>query len=243
MLSFYKQKIGQWDWYDVEEVSSTNDEIKKLVSENINPFMVISAKYQTGGRGRRGRHWQSIEGNLYFTYSLKIKPHELSQVVCLIGLSLSSVVKNLAPQKRVQIKWPNDVFLEGHKLSGILLENIKEDLWGIGIGVNIQGAPELKEANYKATSLKDNGIILDRKVFLQYYLENFTSSLELYKKEGFTSIKKQWLERAMNYKQKITVKTEKEEKTGVFVDLDDNGYLILETSKGRERITAGDLFI
>ena len=78
---------------------------------------------------------------------------------------------------------------------------------------------------------------------MRYYLENFASDLAAYRQNGFAGIKKQWLEMAMNYRQKITVKTEKDEKTGLFAALDDNGYLILQTSAGEERILAGDLFI
>lgn len=236
------EKISLWKWYDVESTSSTNDEIKNIVKESTEP-VVVSAKRQTGGRGRRGRKWQGIEGNLYFTYSLEILPEELSRIVCLVGLSLAKTTQKLAPRKQVQIKWPNDVFLEGGKLSGILFENIKENLWGIGIGVNIAGAPALENQPYKAMSLKECGILLDRIDFLRYYLQNFAADLAEYRQKGFAGIKEQWLKMALNYRKTITVKTEKAEKTGIFLKLDDNGYLILKTSAGEERILAGDLFV
>ncbi len=236
------EKIAQWQWYDVETTSSTNDEIKRIIKDNAVPI-AVSSKRQTGGRGRRGRKWQGIEGNLYFTYSLEIAPEELSKIVCLVGLSLAKTVQALAPHKKVQIKWPNDVFLEGGKMSGILFENISGTLWGIGIGVNIAGAPVLENQPYKAVSLKECSILLDRTEFLRYYLKNFASDLALYRQNGFAAIKKQWLEMALNYRQKITVKTEKDEKTGLFAALDDNGYLILQTAAGEERILAGDLFV
>lgn len=241
-MQFSSEKIALWEWYDFECTNSTNDEIKNIVGEK-NILAVVSAKYQSGGRGRRGRKWQGIAGNLYFTYSLEIYPEELSRIVCLVGLSLAKTIQKLAPQKKVQIKWPNDVFLNGGKISGILFENIKEGLWGIGIGVNVVGAPELKNQPYKASSLKECGILLDRIEFLRYYLQNFAADLTEYQQKGFANIKEQWLKMALNYRQKITVKTERAEKSGIFSELDDNGYLILETSTGKERILAGDLFI
>lgn len=241
-MLYSSEKIALWTWYDFESTTSTNDVIKDIIKETTTP-VVVSAKQQTGGRGRRGRRWQGIDGNLYFTYSLDIAPEELSKIVCLVGLSLAKTVQQIAPHNKVQIKWPNDVFLEGGKMSGILFENIAGNLWGIGIGVNIVGAPALENQPYKAVSLKECSILLDRTEFLRYYLQNFASDLAFYRQNGFAAIKDQWLKMALNYRQKITVKTEKNEKTGIFVALDDNGYLILQTETGEERILAGDLFV
>ncbi len=241
MLCLYKEKIELWDWYDADCVGSTNDEIKKMTTDN--PHIVLSALRQTGGRGRRGGKWDGIDGNLYFTYSYHISPQDLSRTVCLIGLCLAKTVKKLLPKQNAQIKWPNDVFLDGKKLSGILLENIKENLWAIGIGVNIAGAPKLDNAAYEATSLKEYGLTLDRTDFLRYYLKNFADEAAHYNNNGFAGIKKQWLELALNYQKEITVKTETETKRGIFLSLDDNGFLILQTDSGQERIVAGDLFV
>ncbi len=243
-MSFsFNHKIAQWDWIDVTKTTSTNDEIKKLINTTENENIVVSAKKQTAGRGRRGRKWQAIDGNLYFTYSLKISPEELSRVVCLIGLSLAKTVQSLLPTKTVQIKWPNDVFLEGKKISGILLESLGNNLWAIGIGVNITSAPLLENSAYEAISLNECGLRVDRIDFLHYYLQNFAQDLAIYNKEGFALLKEQWLKLALNYQKQITVKTETSEKTGKFLTLDDNGFLILETPHGEERIMVGDLFI
>jgi len=238
-----EQKIASWQWYDVERTTSTNDEIKKIISSKADKKVAVSARFQSGGRGRRGRKWQGIDGNLYFTYSMEIMPSELSRIVCLIGLSLAKTVQDLDSAQKVQIKWPNDVFLNGKKLSGILLENISDNLWAVGIGVNIVGAPKLENMSYQATSLKECGIVIDRIDFLRYYLQNFEADLIRYQKNGFASLKTEWLGLALNYQKTITVKTETSEKTGIFLKLDDNGYLILKTELGEERIVAGDLFV
>lgn len=243
MSYLFEEKISLWNWYDVEKTTSTNDEIKKIINETGETMVIVSAKSQSGGRGRRGRKWQGIDGNLYMTYSLEICSEELSKMVCLIGLSLAKTVRSLAPKKKIQIKWPNDVFLEGGKLSGILLENIKDNLWAVGIGVNITGAPKLENTPYRATSLKECSIKIDRTDFLRYYLKNFAADVSRYQKEGFASLKEEWLSLALNYQKEITVKTENEEKKGQFLTLDDNGYLILKTDIGEERIIAGDLFV
>jgi len=241
MSFIYKGKIARWDWYEKDELSSTNDEIKHLVGKN--PQTVLSAVRQTKGRGRRGHTWQEITGNLYMTFTLEIPLQELSRYVCLIGLSLAETVKNLAPAADVQIKWPNDVFLNKGKLSGILLENISQNLWGIGIGVNVAKAPKLEDSPYKAASLKENGIILDRTDFLCLYLNNIAAVIDEYQAKGFAPLKAKWLSYALNLHQEITIKNEKTAKKGLFLTLDDNGYLILKTKDKEEQIIAGDLFI
>jgi BirA family biotin operon repressor/biotin-[acetyl-CoA-carboxylase] ligase len=241
MSCSYKEKIYQWDWYDADRITSTNDEIKDLATQEKN--VVLSAIEQTKGRGRRGREWIGNSGNLYFSYSLKIEAQQLSQIVCLIGLSLAKTISSFSDNKQIKIKWPNDVFIENKKVSGILIENIKDNLWAIGIGVNIVSAPNLNDTNYEATSLKDNGINTNREAFLKEYLQIFQKDYEDYKKSGFNSVKKEWLRLALNYQETITIKTEKEIKKGIFLNLDDNGYLILKTNIGEEKIIAGDLFI
>lgn len=240
MLFGYKGNIEQWQWFEAEEMESTNDAIKEL-NEDKFPA-VISAIRQTKGRGRRGRQWIGIDGNLYFTYNLKIPPQELSRYVCLIGLSLAKTVESFAFNKRVQIKWPNDIFMEDKKLTGILIENIKNDNWAVGIGVNIVDHPILKDQVYKATSLKENQIETDRITFLHKFLTQFTRDMNTYVQNGFSAIKEQWLAKAYKLGQEITIKNDGNLKRGIILTLDDNGYLILKTTQGEEKIIAGDLF-
>ena len=241
MLSFYKKQIASWAWYDMPSVTSTNDVIKSVDIKDMP--VVISAINQTGGRGRRGRKWQSIDGNLYFTFSMEIPATDLSRYVCMVGLSLVKTIRALSATADVRIKWPNDVYLSGKKLCGILIENIKDNVWAIGIGVNITGSPEIKDMPYQATSLKENGIISERTIFLEQYLEQFQTDVAQYKNKGFTFIKEEWLQYALNLGQKVTIKNDTDVKTGVFLTLDENGYLILKMKDKEERIIAGDLFI
>lgn len=241
MLCSYKEKIAHWEWYDADIISSTNDEIKNIVQTN--KHIILSAIEQTKGRGRRGRDWLSITGNLYFSYSLEVNSQNLSQIVCIIGLSLAKTITTYLTNKDVKIKWPNDVFVENKKISGILIENIKDNLWAIGVGVNVISSPKLDNSVYEATSLAENGVQIDREEFLKQYMSIFAKDYQLYQNKGFLEIKQEWMNFALNHQQEITIKTEKEIKTGIFFNLDDNGYLILKTNKGEERIVAGDLFI
>ena len=241
-MSFsYKEQICRWAWYEAPSVGSTNDEIKKWDKDKFP--VILSTVEQTGGKGRRGRTWQSVNGNLYFTFSEQIRPDVLSRFVCIIGLTLAKTVKKFEPKADVKIKWPNDVFLAGKKLSGILIENITDDLWAIGIGVNIKGAPQIIDMPYQATSLSDNNIKTDRIEFLKAYFKQYEKDLLTYRQQGFGALKEEWLRLALNLNQEITIKNDEKSQKGVFLTLDDNGYLILKTEDKEERIIAGDLFI
>ena len=236
----YKEKILNWDFYEIDTTSSTNDDIKRFYQEE---DIILSAIRQENGRGRRGNIWQSNEGNLYFSYSLKFNTKDLSKLVCIVGLVLAKTIKHISKESNVQIKWPNDVFLENKKVSGILIENIRDDIWCIGIGVNIHNSPSISNNKYQATSLKENAINIARVDFLKQYMAIFQKELDTYKNKNFLTIKEEWLSMALNYKKIITIQTEKELKTGLFLTLDDDGYLVLENNGIKERIIAGDLFI
>jgi BirA family biotin operon repressor/biotin-[acetyl-CoA-carboxylase] ligase len=242
MLSTCNKIIEQRQWYDFKELSSTNDELKKHYKDASK--IIITAQNQTNGRGRLGRTWKEANGNLYFSYGLEISPQNLSNIVCLIGLSLAKTIQDVLPNKDIKIKWPNDIVIENKKISGILLENIKDNLWCVGIGVNIQTAPILDEnSHYKATSIKDEGIVLDRIEFLQYYLKNFNQDYKQYQIQGFDVIKKQWLQKALNINQQISIVTGNKTKQGTFITIDDAGYLVLKVDDKEEKIIVGDMFI
>ncbi len=242
MLSISKKTIQNRTWVDYKETSSTNDELKKYINDAKN--MVITAQKQTHGRGRLGRTWVSDDGNLYFSYGIEISPNTLSQIVCLTALSLAKTIKQQLVNVDIKIKWPNDLMINNQKISGIIFENIKDNLWCIGIGVNILSAPNLdKKTSYQATSLQAQGITLDRIDFLRYYLSNFDKDYEQYKINGFSNIKKQWLELAQNLSQTINIASGNKVKTGIFKTIDDNGYLVLITDTKEETIIVGDIFI
>ena len=107
-----------------ELMDSTNTRAKMIGGENVMKQAVVVTKRQTAGRGRRGRNWISPEGNCYF--SILIKPDiqvENAPVITLVAaLALTQAIKNVT-ELDTQIKWPNDVVVNGKKLCGILTES------------------------------------------------------------------------------------------------------------------------
>lgn len=236
-------KINDWHWQDLDETGSTNDEVKALC-EAAEPGQkyIVSAKRQTGGRGRRGRRWVSLEGNLFVSFGLEIALKDLGQAIFVIGLSLLEAIKKIAPDCDVSLKWPNDVLVNGRKVSGILLEKAAENYLVIGVGVNIGAAPQTENLLFPAISLKEAGIQTERIAFLHEFVNSFDRTLRKWKTGGFAPVKESWLKYAKNLGAGIIVHMEKEQKSGKFLSVDDNGVLLLGTESGIEKIYAGDIF-
>lgn len=153
-------ELNGWYWQDKAETGSTNDDVFQLSQNPPAPKFVITAVRQNAGRGRRGRSWIGLDGNLFMSLGVREELKDLGQLVFVVSLSLAEVIAGLGAD--VKIKWPNDVLVGGAKISGILLEKAENEYITIGIGVNINAAPQLDTLLYRSTSLKDNGIVIDR---------------------------------------------------------------------------------
>lgn len=149
-----------------EETDSTNTRAKQLAEEGKPHGTLVCAERQTGGKGRRGRAWSSPSGEaIYMTLLLKpqIQPAHASMLTLVMGLAAAKACNEVLSCKlgenapKVQVKWPNDLVLEGRKLAGILTEMSAEVDYinylviGIGINVNMRSFPE--EIADKANSL------------------------------------------------------------------------------------------
>ena len=111
-----------WSLVALDSVGSTNDEAARLADAGAREGTVVWAREQTGGRGRRGRHWVSPVGNLYS--STVLRPDCVAQRAAELGFAAALAVSDIVPTGReVRVKWPNDVMVDGGKVAGILLES------------------------------------------------------------------------------------------------------------------------
>lgn len=128
--------------YDVTD--STNDRSRELVEAGAPGGTVVTAREQTAGRGRQGRVWTAPEGKALL-YSAILRPLDERHLLLPLSVPLAvcAAAEALRPGIECQVKWPNDVWLEGRKLSGILIEAKPQEGWAvIGIGLNLTIAPE-----------------------------------------------------------------------------------------------------
>jgi BirA family biotin operon repressor/biotin-[acetyl-CoA-carboxylase] ligase len=157
-----KLPLGEVRYFD--SIGSTNNEALAWATSDAKDLSLVIANEQTAGRGRLDRKWFTPRGTaLAFSLILRPMAEEKPHLTRIIGLAALGVVNALRTRGLVaQIKWPNDVLLNGRKVAGILVESVwsGENVDGvvIGIGVNVlKGAvPSGDLLSFPATSLEDS---------------------------------------------------------------------------------------
>jgi BirA family transcriptional regulator, biotin operon repressor / biotin---[acetyl-CoA-carboxylase] ligase len=224
----------------VPETKSTNDDVAALARDGASEGLWLRAKCQTGGRGRQGRAWQSLEGNLYASTLVRVRPDDPpgSSLALVAAVALHEVAAAHAPECAVTIKWPNDLLVGGAKLSGILLERSGEAVV-IGFGVNLAHHPQ--DIGRPATSLAFlTGTAPDPAAFLEMLAESVARWLHIWRAEGIGPIRARWLAAA----HPIGAALSTPEGEGLFDGLDESGSLRLRLADGSNRIIyAGDVFL
>ena len=234
-----------------DTLGSTNDEAKRLAEAGAGAeeWTVVWAREQTAGRGRGSNTFVSPPGNLYFSVILRPARSvaEAAQLGFAAALAVGKAVGALLPAGRdLRYKWPNDVLVDGRKLSGILLESSSahDGRLGwlvIGIGVNVASHPA--ETAWPATSLAALGRgAADIERLLMGIVAAFQAETARWLREGFAPIRAAWLARAFGLGEPVGVRLPRETFSGRFVDLDRDGVLLVETATGPRRIAAGEIF-
>ena len=231
----------KWKIYSFDEVGSTNDEIQKYCCES-GKHIVVCAKKQTAGRGRRGRSWNCVAGNLFFSLAFEFELQRAGELAFISSLSLLQAIKKIAPEADIKLKWPNDVLLNNAKVSGILLEKGVGKYMIIGIGVNVAASPKVENAVYKITSLAEANIKITAQNLLRLFMDSFSQNLSLLQTQGFAVLRKEWLKNAKNLGKEIIIRQNGKEEKGRFVGIDEYAALLMETSQGVKKILAGDVF-
>jgi BirA family biotin operon repressor/biotin-[acetyl-CoA-carboxylase] ligase len=240
-LIFWPQGYGR---IQHQELDSTNSEARRLAEAGEPGPVWISAARQTAGRGRRGRAWDSGEGNLAATLLLRPRS-QLSvtgQLSFVAALATAEMADHFAPSAAITVKWPNDVLAEGKKLAGILLEGGGEGNWlAIGIGVNLASFPEGTE--FPATALAQLGVATpSSEDALSILAARFARWYDAWMEDGFEIVRGAWLARASGLGAPIRARLPNETRTGVFEGIDEGGALLLN-EQGRVRaIAAGEVF-
>lgn len=138
---------------------STNSRARELAADGAPGGTVVTAREQTAGRGRVGRVWTAPDGKALL-YSAILRPLDERHLLLPLSVPLAvcAAAEALRPGIECTVKWPNDVWLDGRKLAGILIEARPQDAWAvIGIGLNLTIAPDEFPADLRqpATSLFD----------------------------------------------------------------------------------------
>ena len=225
--------INEVRW--LSECGSTNAYAKEHFEE-FGPVGAVYTTNQTAGRGRLGRSWVNAEGRaLYYTAVIR---EPLAQPATLPLLASLAVREQLARRYGVdcQIKWPNDLLLNGKKIVGILCESVSYGYQmqgrGIvcGIGINLaQPQSYFDAADLLAEALTDFG---------------FDRPLYTFAREGFAPFREEYKAACINLGRHVTFDLPGGELgSGTAIDVDDDGQLIVRTDSGEEKVFTGEVSV
>lgn len=247
-LSYMKLE-GEMKLITLEKVDSTNIYAKNNL-EVLDDKTVIHALSQTDGRGRLTRKWVDLgDGNLFLSFVLK-PSNSFNEVYSNLTQYLSVVLCKLLEEYSVypQIKWPNDVLINGKKIAGILSEtvmqgnNFKGLVLGIGVNLNAKQCNINAIPDKIATSLNiELNKNIDMYEFIQRLTDKFFADYNEFLAKGFEFIKSDYISRASFLDTEVCVQVFNETKRGMAKSINNSGELVLEKDGKEFVLTIGDI--
>ncbi len=233
----------------LDEVDSTNIYAKSRMTE-LADCTVIRAKRQTAGRGRLNRKWVDLgNGNLFMSFVLK-PSDTFCEVYSNLTQYLSVVLCKVLEEYgiKTQIKWPNDVLIDGKKIAGILSETVMQGSFfkglALGIGVNLNAAQKdvelIPDKAVTALNLEINKQV-DIDEFFNKLVNKFFENYDEFLSKGFEFIKSEYISRASFLDNEICVQVLNDTKHGVAKSVNDFGELVLDDNGKEFVLTIGDI--
>ena len=233
----------------LEKVDSTNN-YAKLNIENFADKTIIHALSQTSGRGRLNRSWVDLgEGNLFMSFVLK-PSDTFNEIYPNITQYLSVVLCKVLESYglKPEIKWPNDVLIDGKKIAGILSETVmsgnilKGIVVGIGVNLNSNNDSISSIPDKVATSLNlEIGKDVDLDVFMNELTEEFFKNYDAFLENGFEFIKHDYIIRNCFLNKELNVQVFDNVETGLAKSINDRGELVLLKDDKELVLTIGDI--
>ena len=239
----------------LESTDSTNTQSMQWASEGASEGSVILAEHQTAGKGRHGRHWEATaSSNLLFSVILRPKhlpPTHLSLITVAASVALSETIDHFIAPLSNQIKWPNDILINGKKCCGMLLESAisihrpeAELPLVLGIGINVNQSQFSEEISAKTTSLLlESGRHVPRMTLLARFfkhLEHLYFSLNTEDNSELFDLYQQKLA-FINQATTLRFIGREEEITGIVKGVTETGALELLTDDGLTAHHAGEV--
>lgn len=236
----------------LDEVDSTNNEVKRLAEHGAPEGLLVVADQQNTGKGRRGRNWASPKGSgIWMSFLLRpsFEPYHASMLTLVAAMAVEEAVRSICGLE-CGIKWPNDIVVDGRKICGILTEmstdvdSIQYVVVGIGINANTESFPE--EIRATATSLRlAAGFPVNRAALAaevmnawEKYYGRFLETLD------FGELKEEYNLRLVNRGRQVRVLAPKGEYSGIARGINDAGELLVELEDGSVRtVMSGEVSV
>ncbi|WP_088332875.1 bifunctional biotin--[acetyl-CoA-carboxylase] ligase/biotin operon repressor BirA [Lacimicrobium sp. SS2-24] len=231
-------------------VDSTNSYLKQTADLH-KPGGCCLAEAQTAGRGRQGKHWVSPFGaSLYLSmyWGFLGGYQAIGGLSLAVGVAVVRALRHLG-YDTVQLKWPNDVYLNGKKLAGILVE-VEGQLDDtshcfIGVGLNIQlPANQTKQIDQPWTDLHtESGQPVDRNRLAACLLDELFNALGQFSEHGLAVFMQEWHRSNLYENKKVRLLCGPKEFTGTCLGINEQGALVVETENGKQLFYGGEISV
>lgn len=239
--------VRRAEWLD--ETGSTNDLALQWASNSsVATPCLIGATRQNAGRGRGTNRWYGSDGTLMFSVlfdmtALGIAQHLWPQFSLVTGLSVAETLEVFLPEAAVGLKWPNDVWLGGRKVCGILIEQPERMpgrlVAGLGWNVNTAFASAPEDIRSIATSMRDTtGSTFDAGDVLQCFLQRWETNLTTLAAGAF-DLAARWTRFCVLRDRRICVSATEPECTGSCLGIASDGALLVNDGERSRRYYAG----
>lgn len=233
--------------FRISTTGSTMDVLDKFAREGAEHGLVVLADEQTAGRGRAGRTWVAAPGSSVLTSTLirtSKSPDRLTTLPLVAGVAVAETIERFI-DRPCQLKWPNDVWVDGRKVGGILMQSRLSsqgvDFLNLGIGINVTTPPEALSEQATSVSLAA-GRQVDRDVVFDALLDCLETHVSAWESAGGRPSLDEWRRRAIWLGKAVTVSQGDEIVTGTLSGVDDDGALLIEQEDGSSRrVYQGDL--
>lgn len=233
-----------------ESMDSTNTRAKMLGKENVMNGTIVVTDRQTAGRGRRGRDWVSPSGNCYFSLLLRPSIHteNASRITLVAALALAEAISGVSGLD-VQIKWPNDVVVNGKKLCGILTES-SADVNGlkyvvVGVGINVNQEMFDRSIEDMATSIAlQTGRMTDCAQLIGEFLNCFEKLYDLFlKTEDLSALMESYNCLLVNCNKEVRI-IDQSERIAIALGINELGELLVRDANGNvDTILSGEVSV
>jgi BirA family biotin operon repressor/biotin-[acetyl-CoA-carboxylase] ligase len=234
-----------WRIEHFDEIDSTNTWLAARAVEGAPEGLVAIADFQSAGRGRLDRRWESPPGaSLLCSILLRpdVGPDQLQLVVACVALSTRAALVRLSGV-RPSLKWPNDLIVNDAKISGLLAEIVSVDdrlavVVGIGVNLTHDGPANVLSTNVRAKS----GVTISAAALLDILLEELEVRRALLDSvEGQTSLREEYRRALVTLGQMVRVERSHDVIVGRATTLDEFGQLIVEVNGDETAISVGDV--
>ena len=238
-----------------EEIDSTQNFAQQIASDEKENGAIIIAEKQTSGRGRLNRKWTSPKGGISFSLIIhpKFDVSSSTLIPILSAVALSKSIKSILGIE-TQVKWPNDITMNGKKVAGILVDasfqanSIDYLILGVGINFDIDVKKLEKKLSktpnfYGVNSLRKKDDKTPPKLLLKEFLLQFEKNLSQLDNGEKSKIVREWTKRAIGIGKKITINTSNGKISGISEGIDNDGALKLKIGKELKKIFVGDVVL